>query len=582
MTSYSFPKRSALTQAYFACSLHLPNFHIIVQVGWHLNHRNAFLLMKLKVKMLEELSSASKQLHVALERYLHICSSIQTLCLQGPTSRSILPEYAQRVDQEVGLLESYDATMQKAKLAIKSTRNYAFRIAPINCLPIEILTRIFYMVRDSDPCHVDCLALVCSRWRSVALGSPAIWSHIDYHPHSSKWFYPELLEQAQLHVARSEEMPLDFHLSVSCESYNTNCYDSPVEQLCRLVAPRMRSLELDLEGFSQGWPNAAANSVMSTLFSECTPGMLSKLVTSDPDCFGFVTTTEEGRPDDSGLKVDIKRADLEQIFSSITMLHLTGLYPRWTSHAYHGLVDLRLFSASTGDEGDSQIAEAQLVRILKASPGLRILHFEFEIIQWSETRTNASRVRLPDLEIVQVGSAYDVQFTRIEHLLRLLEPGPKPLHLAARCHGPESNPEPSTPELKSFFARSNVTKLYVTELPELPVLLPSLPHLKVLILLNLRNLSQPNPPNPSDPLTYPQLDACFVQSCSLTLDDFLALIRHCRPKILTLFDNKFYRRGPREKVEMEIVEQELSAICSDIRIAHTRPNLAEHQDLLEY
>ncbi|KAL5632237.1 hypothetical protein ACGC1H_000289 [Rhizoctonia solani] len=129
------------------------------------------------------------------------------------------------------------------------------------------------------------------------------------------------------------------------------------------------------------------------------------------------------------------------------------MFPRWTSHAYHGLVDLRLFSTSTRDESDNKITEAQLVRILEVSPRLRILHFELKITHRPETRTAASRVRLADLEVVRVGSAYD-DFTRIEHLLRLLEPGPKPLHLSIQCDAPETDTEFSTLETKAFFTRS--------------------------------------------------------------------------------------------------------------------------------
>ncbi|KAL5632236.1 hypothetical protein ACGC1H_000289 [Rhizoctonia solani] len=257
------------------------------------------------------------------------------------------------------------------------------------------------------------------------------------------------------------------------------------------------------------------------------------------------------------------------------------MFPRWTSHAYHGLVDLRLFSTSTRDESDNKITEAQLVRILEVSPRLRILHFELKITHRPETRTAASRVRLADLEVVRVGSAYD-DFTRIEHLLRLLEPGPKPLHLSIQCDAPETDTEFSTLETKAFFTRSKVTKILVCGIPQLPKLLPSLPHLRVLIMSMQMHLPQPqpNPPTLSNLPTYPQLDTCFVQSCSLPLDEFLALIRHCRPKTLILFNNEFHRNGTRKKVEMEIVEKELSAICSNITIAHTHPSLAEHQDLL--
>ncbi|KDN35012.1 hypothetical protein RSAG8_11955, partial [Rhizoctonia solani AG-8 WAC10335] len=432
------------------------------------------------VAMLEELNSASEQLRVALERYLHVCSSIQGICLQGTIPRDIPPEYPFHVDRELSLAESYDTKMQQAKLAIKATLNHAFSISPISCLPPEILTCIFHMARDADPNSVDHLAVVCSRWRTVALSSCSLWSHIDYYPDSNKWLYPELLARARLHISRSNGVPLDVRLSVDSDLYNDNCWDRPVESLCELVAPQTKSLKLELDGFR--WPSGGENSVLETLFSKCVPGVLTKFVTMDVERFGFITTIDDRGFGTSTIFLYLTSADLNNVFSSVTVLHLTGLFLRWTSLAYRGLVDLRL-CVDCGEDDDT-ISEAELVRILKASPGLRILHFELAITHLAGRGVAAPRVRLPDLEVLQVKSSYGVNSIHgIEHFLRLLEPGRNPLHLSIRRRSYPVGTELPTTETTAFFARTNTTKLYVTHFPQVLKLLPWLPHLKIYIPL---------------------------------------------------------------------------------------------------
>ncbi|KEP49612.1 F-box-like domain protein [Rhizoctonia solani 123E] len=532
--------------------------------------------------MFEELSSASEQLRVALERYLHVCSSIQDIYFQGTIPRNIPREYGTRVDHELSLAESYDMKMQQAKVAIKATRNHAFSIAPINYLPPEILTRIFQMARDIDPSSVDHLAVVCSRWRLVALGSCSLWSHIDYRPDPVKWFYPELLARARLHIFRSGGAPLDVCLAVESEIYNNKCRDEPVQSLCKLVGPRMSSLSLELDGLS--WmlttDRDGGNSVLSTLFSTCTPGILTKLVTKDEERFGFLATKDDHNFETSTLNLDLTAAHLNTIFASITVLHLTGLFPPWISHAYHGLVDLRLCAGCIPD--DDEIAEAELVEILKASPGLRIIHFELGIIEWTrrDGQFSVPRVFLPELEVLQVSSGTGLSFSRVENFLRLLKPGQKPLHLSIRHHSSAADTKPHTTETRAFFTRSNITKLHATRFPQMFELLSWLPYLKVMVLSDFICWEQ----QPSD--WYPihhqsttRLDTCYLLNCLLPLDDVLALARCYKPRSFVLFGGGFHRDRPDVKLQTRVVKKELSSICSDVKIAKTRPNMEEHRDL---
>ncbi|KAG8707861.1 hypothetical protein FRC11_007071 [Ceratobasidium sp. 423] len=101
--------------------------------------------------MIEELRAASERFCVALEQYVHACSTIQRAFPQGVTLRNTPSDWAARLDQELGQFGSYGTQLQQAELAIKLTRNYTFDIVPINRLPAEILARIFQMVRDINP-----------------------------------------------------------------------------------------------------------------------------------------------------------------------------------------------------------------------------------------------------------------------------------------------------------------------------------------------------------------------------------------------------------------------------------------------
>ncbi|KAG8763609.1 hypothetical protein FRC11_000547 [Ceratobasidium sp. 423] len=541
--------------------------------------------------MLGELHRASEQLCVALERYLCVCSSIQSAWLQGGTSRHIPPESAQQVNRELVLAESYDAKMQKAKLAIKITRNYAFSIVPINSLPPEILTRIFRIASNGDPSCIDHLAAVCSRWRSVSLGTCSLWTRIDYRPNILNWRFRELLARAELHVSRSGQLPLDVHISAASELYAKHAYGTALGDFCRKIAPYTQSLELDFEDFHTQWSNDSMHSVFTAFLSGCKPGILTKLVTNDADRFGFFTTGAERNLVDSSLGVDIWHSELEEIFAPIRVLNLTGLFPRWTSQAYCGLVELRLYPAySSQSEYDNPgtIPESQLVTILSASPGLRLLHFDLHITdRVGDDGLAPRRACLTELEVLEADPGYeDNSFDVIESLLRLLEPGPKPLYLTIFNHGSWDITEPSPAETRAFFTRSNVTKFYATHIPRFLELLPSLPHLKVLILSEQTHQLPSPPPTPSDQpssdrqVAYPRLDMCYLLNCELQLDELLLLVRGCRPRILILYHNRFHRDDSQERVDMATIEKELSDICPDIRVTDTYPNLEEHRELL--
>ncbi|KAG8701767.1 hypothetical protein FRC11_011927, partial [Ceratobasidium sp. 423] len=383
--------------------------------------------------MYNELKDASESLHTALERYLNICSSIQSRSSEENASRRIPRDVARLIKQEFPTVQGYESRLRDAKTAITVVHNSAFHISPINALPPEVLMHIFHIIFQGEPCNIDHLAQVCSHWRSVAISSHYLWSHIDYHPDKSELFHPELLDHAKLHVARSGRVPLEIHISASigCDGVDIDLHDE-AELFFQSIAPRMWALDLDLENFDM-FDNATDtyHAVIDSLILYSTPGMLTKLITLDPGFDGFITPGHDNIAigGDCGLALLNSSYELDQVFASIAVLHLQGLYPRWQSLAYHGLVDLRITPAYNGSK---PLSEWELMGILRASPELRILHFGYPITGRFEGDISQLRVNLGKLEVLQIASfpastSSDSKLV-VHDILRLISPGPEPLH----------------------------------------------------------------------------------------------------------------------------------------------------------
>ncbi|KAF5341934.1 hypothetical protein D9611_001279 [Ephemerocybe angulata] len=94
----------------------------------------------------------------------------------------------------------------------RAIKYYQNTLAPINCLPPEIISIIFLIVAERAPNRfpsyrqgpsvdmswLPCTTQVCRRWREIALSCPALWSHISFAT-------PEL---TQLMLLRSKNTPI--------------------------------------------------------------------------------------------------------------------------------------------------------------------------------------------------------------------------------------------------------------------------------------------------------------------------------------------------------------------------------------
>ncbi|KDN36566.1 hypothetical protein RSAG8_10740, partial [Rhizoctonia solani AG-8 WAC10335] len=202
------------------------------------------------------------------------------------------------------------------------------------------------------------------------------------------------------------------------------------------------------------------------------------------------------------------------------------------------------------DELYSRISEQDLIAILKASPGLRVLHFAMNIFgQHGGTKLNGSVV-LSDLEELGVFSSYDFQekpTLKVGSLLRLLTPGNKPLSLMLQTLDYGSGA--SWEAIKGFLARVNVTKFHANNgAPLIGELLRRMPHLTELTFSRLSGRG------PVDGITLDALkqaikDAATVKhpliswtmrDCRIYLDQLRLMVKLCPTKSLVFYNCIFW------------------------------------------
>ncbi|KEP51909.1 putative F-box-like domain protein [Rhizoctonia solani 123E] len=308
----------------------------------------------------------------------------------------------------------------------------------INALPSEILIRIFLLTVDSQSCllhsdpsyeftptvpkHPDSLLLVCHRWHVIAISSRFLWAHIDVMlscPQAELF-----LARAKAYVGRAQWTPLDIHIMDPGihPRYRIPWTHDKFDCLLAHEPTPIRSLEL-VTHCKYHMSHLVA---LQYYLSRCAPGTLSRLRirTEHPNDEPLGHFIEYGYVGDS---LDVTTEDLEKPLNSITTLHLHGLYPYWTSQAYHGLADLYL-------GGGIQIPEERLIDILRSSPGLRALRLNCRITD-PTTQTNEHGeyedeppfdVHLKDLEILDIHS---LSYGSTAMLLRRLSYNSKPLRL---------------------------------------------------------------------------------------------------------------------------------------------------------
>ncbi|CAE6480182.1 unnamed protein product [Rhizoctonia solani] len=360
------------------------------------------------------------------------------------------------------MLTSCNSDLKKPTRAMFAIPNsLAPRCPPINKLPPELLISIFRLIIDGQPrgllddntletlpIYPDIFSHVCSRWRQTTLEFPTFWIGIQLSLSASTWKW--FLARAKLFVSRTCQLPLDVYVD---DNLQETVHEIDNTNFLFNIATRIRSLWFS----TRSRPHPEHNNVLQTIFLNCTPGTLTEVTLLDVADFYPLTFIQafDNRPYGSNnIILSVADNDLDSLWLSVTSLRVGGIYPRWSSKAYHGLVELHLLAWSNDPP---TISVAELTSVLKSSPGLRILHIDLLVTE-AELFSSDTPVRLEHLEILNLGGT---EYDDIEPLIRVIAPGPKALEFSFSDSDSPLERLSSNPEVVKFFQRSNIERLHV-------------------------------------------------------------------------------------------------------------------------
>ncbi|KAH7335949.1 hypothetical protein B0J17DRAFT_719611 [Rhizoctonia solani] len=515
---------------------------------------------------MEDLEDAAKLLRVALDHYLDVCLKIHSLVARKGTLRNIPQKFLRHINTEMDRFPSYEHKLRQAGAAVCRVRNRLPRLAPVILLPPEILTRIFQFVaspcdilrtpddEDSEsetpespsevsdagvsvegprskalqlknfPSHLDRVTHVCSSWRWIAIGTPSLWTHIDFIPNRS--LHRKLLARAETYATRAARLSIELHVADDDPpTYNW----VKLRQFLSSILHRIKLLDIVM---IHRWCRFHT-SILDELFPHPAPEstVLTKLTGSfpmaDDELDEFIDWLDDAN---------------ESLFR-LTVLHLHGIFPLWDSTAYYNLVDLRLIAPC--DARWTCISESQLQSMLAASPGLRIFYFALQIIDRKPDEESVTPVRLNDLQVLHISTNRGMEDTilRPGNVLRLLAPGSTPLRVSIwhrHCASTGENTrfyceydEFSLDELVKFFQRSNITKFCAKDIcPRLDKLLCHTSNLEDLVLDYSVSIWKGMTPFQRDgPATF-HLNSLILHDCTPNLEQLELLLQQYPTNLL--------------------------------------------------
>ncbi|KAG8740943.1 hypothetical protein FRC11_015074 [Ceratobasidium sp. 423] len=531
--------------------------------------------------LFEDFNNITAVLSAVLDDYVDTCAKLRDYYFQERVAEK-LDEVLDRVAAELQLVTSYGTKLKQAEASMKVVRNNSPTIVPISSLPPETLTRIFQIVVDNQPEILDAtrapfkvslsfpkypetLSHVCFGWRQIAIGSHGLWTRIDlvlHHP-----FGPGLLARAKNHAALAGSLPLDVRM-----------IDPTVDRDRAYGKPR----EFEFEDFDF---LAFAETPISGLSLVCYHGLqvehynfigycimngteqtLEQFVIRDVCGRGgpyyFLESRSTNHHGRKGFQIDLSEQILDRFWSSTSVLRLAGLYPHWTSRAYHQLVDLRLGS---DEAGSAPISEAQIIGILRASPGLRIFHLYLEPTDPLPDDAPISVVRLDELESLNLSSIT----INPSQILRFLTPGQNSLQLSIGGK--------PTEVVEQFLRRSNVTQLRMVAWETYPPanLLCLCPNLRLLVLDVWGNIEEVNFQTTLDqegegaPAIPTSIQSLYVLRCEgLGLADLQQTVKRHSVQKLTLW--RTYPKVRSGSSSRNAYKSEISALCPVVNFLEGR------------
>ncbi|KAB5588882.1 F-box-like domain containing protein [Ceratobasidium theobromae] len=332
----------------------------------------------------------------------------------------------------------------------------------INSLPSKVLANIFELVLRSQHCcfqredhakelrlmYPELLSHVCTHWRTIAINSHTLWSHIDLIPlHETHEVVENLLARAKIFVARSSSIELEVHL-YEPDPARAEPIDTNLTTFCTSIAPRTWSLQLETLFQRDHLP------ILESCLAYSSSGLLKELSLTDREgqAHGYIESKRSSTNTRNWL-LDMAPQALEDLLLPVQFLRLDGVYFKLDSQAYHGLVELAIIPAWEVP----RVTDSRLVQILESCPQLRALYVGLFVLgaDFNHPPRSLPVVHLDQLEILNV---IPMRESRPEHLLRLIAPGSKPLRFMVGAEADMMELLRSK-EYHEFFARSNVTEL---------------------------------------------------------------------------------------------------------------------------
>lgn len=158
-------------------------------------------LHKLQEKELETLRPIMDELHAKICAIQHEMARRWT---EYTGRMSEAHEYTQReitkLQKEIGSLEQRNSNSKSS-------------LAPIRCLPTELLAEIFATVLESYRQDPFTMMRVCRSWRATVLSMARLWSQFTIRPWTTR-------EQMEFVLERTKQVPLDIVIDLSPRRYS--------------------------------------------------------------------------------------------------------------------------------------------------------------------------------------------------------------------------------------------------------------------------------------------------------------------------------------------------------------------------
>lgn len=368
--------------------------------------------------MFDRWKAARIQLSNAIQTFSDASSALNrrfNRSISAYPDRSNLEAHLAALDAELPSLFADNRRLDEEHARLGATRNASEKIALINKLPVDVLSRIFAIVIGWD--YIDCnfglpgesyrgampyailLSSVCTTWRDIVTNTPSYWSHIDLSVISGQY---SMTEYNTLCIQRSKGTPIDLHIQCKrrMEVYEPGGVKqiiTPPESLHNRILASLKLILFRQESARTillAWINYFSRLTSLSIIFYPQGGVLSAPFPEVPD---------------------------QDLYSKLFRLHtlnLRGLRMDWNRATFLGLINLRLSFMDT----NSCPRMDQLRTMLIASPGLRTLQLHYIELKPPELRRydELPPVHLKDLTLL---CFENIAFSQVVHLLRIIIPG---------------------------------------------------------------------------------------------------------------------------------------------------------------